>query len=107
MLAHEREGASGSGDDVLFAHACLLTELHAPQVLDIVFDLLGTVIGFCCDLAGGFFLHQAFVANDALVDTEHQTRTAFEREGRATWCWGRGWDGAVRTGGAARHAGQG
>ena len=42
----------------------------------------------------------------ATGDTEQKNRASFEREGGASWGSGRGLEGAARTGGAARHAGQ-
>ena len=39
--------------------------------------------------------------------TEQQNRASFEREDGASWGSGGGLEGAARTGGAARHAGQG
>ena len=41
------------------------------------------------------------------IDTEQKNRASFEREDGASWGSGGGLEGAARTGGAARHAGQG
>jgi hypothetical protein len=43
---------------------------------------------------------------DDLPDTDQEKSASFEREGGASWNDGRGLEGAARTGGAARHAGQ-
>jgi len=41
------------------------------------------------------------------IDTEQKNSASFEREDGASWGSGRGLEIEARTGGAARHAGQG
>src|SRR5205809_741155 len=67
VLAHQGERTPGGGGDVLLAHAGTVTEMHTPQALNIVLDLLGAVKGLFSYLAGRFLFDQALVANDALV----------------------------------------
>ena len=52
---------------VLLGHSAVATQLDSPEALNIVFDLLGTVIRLLGDLAGRLVLHQTLVADDRLV----------------------------------------
>src|SRR6516165_8645119 len=67
VLTDQRLGVARGLSNVVGVHAGVATQLHATQRLHVVFNLLGRVEGFLSDLAGRFFLHQAFVADDRFV----------------------------------------